>query len=94
MFIGSIYLDNITNISIKKLIKIKPHLKEKLYYFQMNQSEYTKIYSGYVPANNGFSKMTEKPVAMFPRTDAIKMAQRHQFHQLVPCGGISIDVKG
>ena len=31
---------------------------------------------------------------MFPRTDAIKMPHRHQFHQLDPCGVRDIDVKG
>ena len=41
-----------------------------------------------------FSKITEKPIDMFPRTDYYKkMACRHQFHQLKPCGDGSIDVK-
>jgi len=30
---------------------------------------------------------------MFPRTDAIKIARRHQFHQLGPCWGGIINVK-
>jgi lipopolysaccharide biosynthesis protein len=46
----------------------------------------------YVPANGDFSKMTEKSIDMLPRTGAKKMAHKHQFHQLKPCGVRSVDV--
>jgi len=46
----------------------------------------------YVSANGDFSKITEKPIDMFPRTDTIKTCPRHQCHQLEPCGDGMSDV--